>query len=248
MIVVTGFSDEEKEILEKYLTKGMSVRDIEKEHKGYGRTRIKNIIDRYSVHSEETAKEVLKIRLAQKYHKEVSDDDLDREELTDAEVEDAYYKIMQGSNTLTGLAQELGRNRETLKGAIEEYLGDKEAILEFKAVLKQNQKVSKDRQIFFSLTPEEKKEVIFVYDSLTNINKNNASEYADYYKHMIGQKITSIASVDYWPSVEIYRKSKYLNNDIDKLKSIDGKTFYIDSIAYNFYAPKGEFAHIFFLF
>lgn len=161
MIMVTGFSDEEKEILEKYLTKGMSVRDIEKEHKGYGRTRIKNIIDRYSVHSEETAKEVLKIRLAQKYHKEVSDDDLDREELTDAEVEDAYYKIMQGSNTLTGLAQELGRNRETLKGAIEEYLGDKEAILEFKAVLKQNQKVSKDRQIFFSLTPEEKKEVIF---------------------------------------------------------------------------------------
>ena len=125
------------------------------------RTRIKNIIDRYALHNEETAKEVQKIRLTQKYHKEITDDDLDREELTDAEVEDAYYKIMQGSNTLTGLAQELGRNRETLKGAIEEYLGDKEAILEFKAVLKQNQKVSKDRQIFFSLTPEEKKEVIF---------------------------------------------------------------------------------------
>ena len=80
MVMVTGFSDEEKEILEKYLTKGMSVRDIEKEYKGYGRTRIKNIIDRYSVHSEETAKEVLKIRLAQKYHKEVSDDDLPKRE------------------------------------------------------------------------------------------------------------------------------------------------------------------------
>lgn len=103
-------------------------------------------------------------------------------------------------------------------------------------------------QIKMAQFPEkEKKEVIFVYDSLTNINKNNASEYADYYKHMIGQKITSIASVDCWPSVEIYRKSKYLNNDIDKLKSIDGKTFYIDSIAYNFYAPNGEFAHIFYI-
>ena len=57
MVMVTGFSDEEKEILEKYLTKGMSVRDIEKEHKDYGRTRIKNIIDRYALHNEETAKE-----------------------------------------------------------------------------------------------------------------------------------------------------------------------------------------------
>lgn len=98
-------------------------------------------------------------------------------------------------------------------------------------------------QIKMAQFPEkERKEVIFVYDSLTNINKNNASEYADYYKHMIGQKITSIASVDCWPSVKIYG-----NNDIDKLKSIDGKTFYIDSIAYNFYAPAGEFAHIFYI-
>ena len=162
MIMVTGFSDEEKEILDEYLNQNLSVREIEKKHKGFGRTRIKNIVDRYALNNEETAKEVQKVRLTQKYHKEITDEDLDREELSESEIQDAYYKIMQGENTLTGLAQELGRNRETLKGAIEEFLGDRESIAEFKAVLKQNQKVSKDRQMFFSLSPEEKKNVIFL--------------------------------------------------------------------------------------
>lgn len=162
MIMVTGFSDEEKVILDEYLNKNLSVRDIEKIHKGFGRTRIKNIIDKYALHSEETAKEVTKVRFTQKYHKEITDEDLEREELSEEDVQGAYYKIMQSEKTLTAVAAELDRNRDTLKGAIEDFLGDRESITEFRAVLKQNQKVSKDRQIFFSLTPEEKKQVIFL--------------------------------------------------------------------------------------
>ena len=162
MVMITGFSDEEKVILDEYLNKGLSVRDIEKVHKGFGRTRIKNIIDKYALYSEETAKEVMKIRLTQKYHKEITDNDLERDELTEEDIQSAYYQIMQGEKTLTAVAGELDRNRDTLKGAIEEFLGDRESITEFRAVLKQNQKVSKDRQIFFSLSPEEKKQIIFL--------------------------------------------------------------------------------------
>ena len=40
MVHVTGFSDEEKVILDEYLNQKISVRDIEKKHKGYGRTKI----------------------------------------------------------------------------------------------------------------------------------------------------------------------------------------------------------------
>ena len=162
MVHVTVFSDEEKVILDEYLNQKISVRDIEKMHKGYGRTKIKNIIDKYALFNEETAKEVLSIRMSQKYHKEVTAEEAERPELTDKEIQKAYYEIMQGEKTLTTLAAELNRNRDTLKGAIEDFLGDKESILEFRDTLRQNQKVSKDKQLFFSLSPEEKKNVIFL--------------------------------------------------------------------------------------
>ncbi|MBR3881884.1 MAG: hypothetical protein IKJ36_01285 [Clostridia bacterium] len=178
MVMVTGFSDEEKQILEEYLEKNLSVRDIEKRHKGFGRTKIKNVIDRYAVLNEETALAVNLKRLEQKYHREVSEDDIDRDELTDEQVQSAYYQIIQGEKTLTSLAGELGRNRDTLKGAIEEYLGDRESIAEFRDVLKRNQKVSKDRQRFFELTPEEKKQAIFLRLNYRRrlVGKNEYSE------------------------------------------------------------------------
>lgn len=162
MIMVTGFSDEEKQILEEYLNKNMSEREIAKKHKGFGRTKINNIIDKYAMHNEETAREVKTKRLEQKYHRKIAESDINREELTDVEIQNAYYQIIQGQKTLTAVACELGRHRDTLKGAIEEYLGDRESIAEFRDVLKKNQKVNKEKQQFFLLSPEEKKQAIFL--------------------------------------------------------------------------------------
>ena len=57
--------------------------------------------------------------------------------------------------------------------------------------------VSVFSQIKMAQFPEqEKKEIIFNYDSLTNIEKMKDVEYKDVFKHLVGQKIVSIASSD----------------------------------------------------
>jgi hypothetical protein len=78
---------------------------------------------------------------------------------------------------------------------------------------------------------EERKEIIFTYDSLTNIEErtqnNRNIEYKDYYKHLIGQKITSISTGD----------NPYIKSEGHKgyraLEWMDGINFYIDSVNYD---------------
>lgn len=66
---------------------------------------------------------------------------------------------------------------------------------------------------------KEKKEIIFTYDSLSNIERMKGAEYKDRFKHMIGQKIMSISSSDYsafikyggeYNRIKSYRNSEYL--------------------------------------
>ena len=89
-------------------------------------------------------------------------------------------------------------------------------------------------QIKMAQFPEkEKKEVIITYDSLTNVRHNNSEDYDDRFKHLVGQKITSFQSSDFWVDMRINGKSHY-ETDIQNM--IDGKTFKIDSVnRYTFY-------------
>lgn len=83
-------------------------------------------------------------------------------------------------------------------------------------------------QLKMAQFPEkEKKEVIITYDSLTNVRYNNSEDYNERFKHLVGQKITSFQSSDFWVDMRINGKSHY-ETDIQNI--IDGKTFKIDSV------------------
>lgn len=104
-------------------------------------------------------------------------------------------------------------------------------------------------QIKMAQFPEkEKKEIIITYDSLTNIRPNKDVEYENRYKHLVGQKITSIQSSNFWNSIRINGKDYYTS---DLIREIDGKTFHIDSISgHEFYMtseenPKNHYAFSF---
>ena len=160
--MIRNFSEEELEIINEYLNQDLSVREIEKKHKGFGRTKIKNILDAYASKGKENTELIECKRLSKKYHKEITCiDDVNSEELTDSQIQNAYYKIMQGEETLTSIARELNKNRETVKNAITEYLADKDSLKEFNKVLKYNQNKVKEKHQFFSLSEKQKKEEIF---------------------------------------------------------------------------------------
>ena len=62
-------------------------------------------------------------------------------------------------------------------------------------------------QLKMAQFPEkEKKEVIITYDSLTNVRHNNSEDYNDRFKHLVGQKITSFQSSDFWVDMRINGK------------------------------------------
>ena len=79
---------------------------------------------------------------------------------------------------------------------------------------------------------QEKKEIIFTYDSLTNVDRMKGVEYNDRFKHLTGQKIMSISSSDYstfiryggkYSSIKSYRNGEYIEKienyiDLDKFK------------------------------
>ena len=89
--------------------------------------------------------------------------------------------------------------------------------------------VSVFSQIKMAQFPEqEKKEIIFNYDSLTNIEKMKDVEYKDVFKHLVGQKIVSIASSDK-SHVFTYGGLKSYRNT-DAIKTLDGKTFLIKAV------------------
>ncbi len=81
------------------------------------------------------------------------------------------------------------------------------------------------------LPQKEKKETIFTYDSLTNIEKLKDVEYNDRYKHLKGQKIVSISSSDspYFEYGGQYSKIKSYKQK-EFLRTLDNNTFVIDSV------------------
>lgn len=99
--------------------------------------------------------------------------------------------------------------------------------------------VSVFSQIKIAQMPEkEKKEIIFTYDSLTNIDRMNGVEYKDRFKHLIGQKIVSISSSDYSAFIE-YRGVKSWQNR-EYLEKIDNNTFLIDSVSGSIFYLRNE--------
>ena len=87
-------------------------------------------------------------------------------------------------------------------------------------------------QLKMAQFPEkEKKEVIFTYDSLTNVKRVHSREFADQYRHLIGQKITSITSSDKSAFIKVNNERDGWKNR-EHLKNLDGTTFYVDSINY----------------
>lgn len=100
-------------------------------------------------------------------------------------------------------------------------------------------------QIKIAKFPEnEKKEVIFTYDSLTNIEYNRNGDNFDRLKHLVGQKITSIASSNVYHSMNIYVNGQEIILRANVAKEIDGKTFIIDSVyGHIFYMTSEENAN-----
>ena len=90
-------------------------------------------------------------------------------------------------------------------------------------------------QLKMALFPEkEKKEIIITYDSLTNVRYNNPDEYENRFKHLAGQKITSISSAVFWGAMDIDNGNSF--STMTFAENMDGKTFRIDSVSrYTFY-------------
>lgn len=103
--------------------------------------------------------------------------------------------------------------------------------------------VSVFSQIKMAQMPEkEKKEVIFTYDSLTNVDRMKGVEHKNRFKHLTGQKIVSISSSDYsnffkyggeYSSIKSYRNGEYIAN-------LENKTFVVDSVSGSTFYLKEE--------
>lgn len=89
-------------------------------------------------------------------------------------------------------------------------------------------KVSVFSQIKMAQFPgKEKKEIIFNYDSLTNVKEMKGEEWNDRFKHLIGQKIMSVSS-DNSHVCTFYGAKSWANSD--SIKSIENKVFLITSV------------------
>lgn len=166
------FTETESKIITDYLKNKKSIRTIEEENPWYGRTKIRNIIERYASLSMKNAEQVGLALQSQKQHKEVKHIE-ESEELSDEQIEKAYKSIIVQRKTLTVVAGELKRNRETVKNAIIDYLGDdKISVLEFKNILKENQNPGSKIVFWNELSDEEKKILIFkmMYDHPTMLS------------------------------------------------------------------------------
>lgn len=97
-------------------------------------------------------------------------------------------------------------------------------------------------QIKIAKFPEkEKKEVIFTYDSLTNIEYNRNVDILDRLKHLVGQKITSISSSNVYHSMKVYVNGQELILRSSVAEELDGNTFIIDSInGHQFYVTSED--------
>lgn len=187
-----AFSEKELQIIHEYVNNGKSIRELSILYEGFGRTRISNIIDRYANSGEEKAIEVALRKASLKTHRQIDSlEEIKDEELTEEQIQLAYREIIEGKKTLTKVASELGKNRETIKSGIIDYLGDdKIAIKEFKKTLKDNQTIGKERSFFEELTEDEKK--IYIFERLNN--RRMLSGRSTYPYEMLDRKYNRLIS------------------------------------------------------
>ncbi len=165
-----SLTQEELDIVNLYLNDKKSMREIADLYEGYGRTKINNIIKRYAQMSDENLLQVQIRKLSFKYHKEI-DESQEVGELSESQIQTAYNEIIERRKSLTKVAEEFGKHRDTVKRAIIEYLDDSMKIKSFNKTLKENQSLTESKSFnnenFNYLTDEEKRTRIF--------NKLNAS-------------------------------------------------------------------------
>ena len=157
-----SFTIEELKIISEFEA-GSSIRKISEEHKGFGRTKIKNILREYVKIFPEKSESIERLLLSNKTHKKVEDVDeiKDREDLSEDEIKAIYNKIRNGE-TLTSIAQCYGRTRDYIKRRVIEYLDDENDIQEFLDILKENQ------------------------------NKNGRNVYVEFLESSDGSKLTTV--------------------------------------------------------
>lgn len=163
-------TEDELKIVDLFLIQGKSIREISETLQNYGRTKINNILKKYASISEENANKIELRKLGSKYHKEInSKDEINLDELTEKQIQKAYKEIVTSKKSLTQVATELGKQRDTLKRAIIKYLEkDRVRLQAFKEAIQENinltpvqYKKKFSRINFDELTEEEKKEEIF---------------------------------------------------------------------------------------
>lgn len=171
------YSSTEVRIIIDYFS-GKSIRQLATENKrfGYGRTKIRNLIERCAIEHSSLNEEKDKILLKNKTHKKNTDDYNEKLELTEEQVRKAYEDILNGT-TLTEVARQYERTRDFIKARIIDYINDEEEEKEFLEILKSN-KHSQNKNDFLEASEEVSKKIIF--DRLNKRRKaNKRPEYSD---------------------------------------------------------------------
>lgn len=167
---------DEKKIVELFLIEKYSIRRICSIMKGYGRTKVKNILQKYASTSEEAAMQIqLRMRNSKNHKEDESLDDTNMENLSEEQAKEAYKSIVYDGETLTSVAERYGKNRETVKKAVLDYLDDEEDEKNFIETLQKNRhKSGNEKKSFLSLSEDKKKEEIF--EKLHYITKKQGRE------------------------------------------------------------------------
>ena len=155
-------TEEQFKILQLFLEEKQSIRNIT-QVVGMGRTKVGNILEECVGLDDELDKAIELRKLNLRTHKNAEDaSEINLDPLSEDDIKFAYIEITEGGSTLTDVAAMLGKQRDTVKRAIIDWLDeDKDAVKEFKQVLKDNQNGSKEARYFASADEEEKKNMIF---------------------------------------------------------------------------------------
>lgn len=173
---------QELEIVHRYLD-GISIRQLSMENKGFGRTKISNLIEIYRRENPELSEKISELKIKAKTHKaDVSK--YTAEPLTEEQITEAYSDIMRKGKTLTQVAKDFKRTRDFVKKQILHFLDDKEEEQEFLEQLEKNQHQKNTSCFDSALTEDDKKNMIF--DRLNSRrSKNNRRIYSE---HLLERK------------------------------------------------------------
>ena len=154
------FNKIEMKIISEYLD-GASMRKLADTYKskGFGRTRIKNLVDRYAKAFPEEAEKINNQMKENKYHKN-DGESAELPEITEEQIIQAYDDIQNNGITLTAVSKSLGRTKDYVKKRVLEYIDNPEEEKVFLDTLKTNQH-KKRKDDFILLSEQEKKEYIF---------------------------------------------------------------------------------------